>query len=158
MFSSGYAANLGVLSALAEAGDVIVSDALNHASIIDGCRLSRAETVVVPHLDLGAMEQALRRHESATRRFVVTESYFSMDGHSPELPQLRAICDRHEATLIVDEAHALGVFGERGRGMCQQLGIEADVVVGTLGKAVGAMGAFVAGSALLRSMPRSVPQ
>jgi 8-amino-7-oxononanoate synthase len=150
LFSSGYAANVGMLSALAERGDVIVSDALNHASIVDGCRLCRADVVVVPHLDLSAMDRALAAHPHG-RRWLVTESYFSMDGHVPDLAKLRDLCDRHDAALVVDEAHALGVFGPRGRGLCAASHITPDVLVGTLGKAVGLMGAFVAGSEALRA-------
>jgi 8-amino-7-oxononanoate synthase len=143
-FTSGYAANVGALSALAGSGDLVVSDALNHASIIDGIRLSRARVAVVPHLDVAAVEGALRRRSEA-RAFVVTESYFSMDGDSPDLCSLRAVCDAHGAALLVDEAHALGVLGPEGRGVCAGAGVRADVVVGTFGKAFGAAGAFVAG-------------
>ncbi len=150
-FSSGYAANVGALAALAGPEDVIVSDALNHASIIDGCRMSRARVRVVPHLDIAAVEQALRGARSARRRLVVTESYFSMDGDSPDLRRLRAACDANDAALYLDEAHALGVFGLGGRGLAHATGITPDVLVGTFGKAVGMQGAFVAGSATLRS-------
>lgn len=149
LFSSGFAANVGVIPALAGDDAVIVSDALNHASIVDGCRLSRARRVVVPHLDLGAIERALGEAVESVR-WVVTESYFSMDGDSPNLPALRALCDRHGAGLYVDEAHALGVFGPSGAGKCREAGIHADVLVGTLGKAVGVQGAFVASSPTLR--------
>ncbi len=145
VFSSGYAANLGVLSALAGPGDLIVSDALNHASIIDGARLSRARVQVVPHLDAGAVARALEAPREG-RAFVVTESYFSMDADTPDLGELRRICDRHGAALFVDEAHALGVLGPEGRGLCKAAGIVPDVLVGTFGKAFGAGGAFVAGS------------
>lgn len=148
LFSSGYAANIGVVSALAQAGDLVVSDALNHASIIDGCRLSRARVEVVPHLDLGAIRRLLERPRQG-RAWVVTESYFSMDADTPDLAALRSVCDEHGAALIVDEAHALGVFGPRGRGLCAQSGVSPDVLVGTLGKAFGVGGAFVAGSELL---------
>jgi len=148
VFSSGYAANLGVLSALAGPRDLIVSDALNHASIIDGARLSRARVQVVPHLDAGAVAHALEKPREG-RAFVVTESYFSMDADSPDLGELRRICDRHGAALIVDEAHALGVLGPEGRGLCKAAGIVPDVLVGTFGKAFGAGGAFVAGSRAL---------
>lgn len=147
LFSSGYAANVGVLSALLETGDLVVSDALNHASIIDGIRLGRAELVIVPHLDVGAVSDALERPRSG-RAWVVTESYFSMDADSPDLARLRRTCDEHGAGLIVDEAHALGVFGAEGRGLCAA-GATPDVLVGTLGKSFGAAGAFVAGSRLL---------
>jgi 8-amino-7-oxononanoate synthase len=151
LFSSGYAANVGVLSALAGAGDVIVSDALNHASIIDGCRLSGATVRVVRHLDVGHTEDALRDAGGARRRWVVSEGYFSMEGDSPDLAALRTLCDRHDAGLIVDEAHALGVFGPRGTGVCALAGVRPDVLIGTAGKALGLQGAFVAGSSTLRS-------
>jgi 8-amino-7-oxononanoate synthase len=151
LFSSGYAANVGVLSALAQRGDVIVSDALNHASIIDGCRLSRATVRVVAHLDVGEVEDALRQAASATRRWVVTEGYFSMEGDSPDLAALRLACNRHDAALIVDEAHALGVFGPRGTGLCAESDVRPDVLIGTAGKALGLQGAFVAGSRSLRA-------
>ncbi len=146
VFSSGYAANLGVLSALAGPGDLIVSDALNHASIIDGARLSRATVQVVPHLDTSAVRRALEAWRGPGRAFVVTESYFSMDADSPDLGALGALCAEHGAALIVDEAHALGVLGPEGRGLCAAAGVRADVLVGTFGKAFGAAGAFVAGS------------
>jgi 8-amino-7-oxononanoate synthase len=110
VFTSGYAANVGAIAALAMEGDVIVSDALNHASIIDGCRLSDARCVVVPHNGLEAIREALRSTK-ARRRWVVTESYFSMEGDSPNLAALRGICDELDAVLIVDEAHALGALG-----------------------------------------------
>lgn len=150
LFSSGYAANVGMISALAGPGDVIVSDALNHASIIDGCRLSGARVVVTPHLDVGAVESALGRAVDARRRWVMTESYFSMDGDSPDLVALRRLCDRFDAALVVDEAHALGVFGLGGRGLSARAGVRPDVLVGTLGKAFGLQGAFVAGARVLR--------
>jgi len=148
-FSSGYAANIGVLSSLAGAGDLIVSDALNHASIIDGARLSRAEVAVVPHRDVDAVSAALRRRRPGSRAFVVTESYFSMDADSPDLPALRAACDAEGAALVIDEAHALGVLGPDGRGLCAAKGVAPDVLVGTFGKAFGAAGAFVGGSETL---------
>ena len=151
VFSSGYAANIGVLSALAAPGDVIVSDSLNHASIIDGCRLSGATIVVVPHNAPGEVDAALARSASVRRRWVVTESYFSMDADIADLGRLRDICDRHDAALIVDEAHALGVFGTQGGGLCREAGVRPDVLIGTLGKAIGLQGAFVAGSSDLRA-------
>lgn len=150
VFTSGYAANVGLLAALAGPGDLIVSDALNHASIIDGARLSRARVAVVPHLDGGAVARALEGGRPG-RAFVVTESYFSMDADSPDLRALRGICDAHGAALIVDEAHAVGVLGAEGRGLCADGGVRADAVVGTFGKAFGAGGAFVAGCPALMS-------
>jgi 8-amino-7-oxononanoate synthase len=142
LFSSGYAANVGVLAGLTGPGDLVVSDALNHASIIDGCRLSRATVRIVPHADPDAVDHALRG--PARRRWVVTESYFSMDGDTADLAALRHISDAHDAGLIVDEAHALGVFGPRGSGRCVAAGVRADVTVGALGKAVGLQGGFAA--------------
>ena len=151
VFSSGYAANVGTLAALAGPGDVIVSDALNHASIIDGCRLSGASIAIAPHNAPEAIDAALARSSDARRRWVVTESYFSMDADIADLRALREICDRRDAALIVDEAHALGVFGGSGCGLCRELNVQADVLVGTLGKAIGLAGAFVAGSTRLRT-------
>ena len=148
LFASGYAANLGALSALAQPEDLIISDELNHASIIDGCRLSRAQLRVVPHLDLTAVESALK--QPARRRWVVCESYYSMDGDMADLPALRRLCDQHGAYLYVDEAHALGVFGPNGSGLCARSGVKPEVLIGTLGKALGSHGAFVAGEDALR--------
>ncbi|WP_438033654.1 aminotransferase class I/II-fold pyridoxal phosphate-dependent enzyme [Sorangium sp. So ce204] len=151
LFSSGYAANVGTVAALARPGDVVVSDALNHASLIDGCRLSGATVEVVGHVDVEAVESALVRARGARRRWVVTESLFSMDGDTPDLHRLRELCDRHDAALIVDEAHALGVFGPRGAGLCAEAGVRPDALIGTLGKSLGLHGAFVAGSSTLRT-------
>ena len=145
VFTSGYAANVGALSALLGRDDVVISDALNHASLIDGMRLARARVSVFPHNDLGAVE-ALLKASRGRRTWVVTESYFSMDADSPDLPRLRALCDAYGAFLYLDEAHALGVFGPEGRGLAAAADVIADVVVGTLGKSLGAQGAFVAGA------------
>ncbi|MBM4361635.1 MAG: aminotransferase class I/II-fold pyridoxal phosphate-dependent enzyme [Deltaproteobacteria bacterium] len=145
LFTSGYAANVGTIAALARPGDIIHSDALNHASLIDGCRLSRATIAPYPHRDLDALAQGLRRRVSG-RHWVITESYFSMDGDSPDLGRIRALCDAHAAALVIDEAHALGVFGPEGAGLTRDAAVRADVLIGTLGKAVGTQGAFVAGS------------
>ena len=144
LFSSGYAANVGVIQALVQREDLVVSDALNHASIIDGLRMARPRVAVVPHLDVGAVETALAT-STAGRRWVITESYFSMDADSPDLGALRRVCDAHNAALIVDEAHALGVLGRQGLGLCADAGVVPDVLIGTLGKAFGAAGAFVGG-------------
>jgi 8-amino-7-oxononanoate synthase len=151
LFTSGYAANVGALSALAMRGDLVISDALNHASIIDGCRLSGADVAVVPHADTAAVREALVRGRGHARRFVVTESYFSMDGDSPDLSALRELTLEHDAALVLDEAHALGVLGPEGRGLAAAAGVVPDVLVGTLGKAMGLQGAFVAGSERLRA-------
>lgn len=147
-FSSGYLANLAVLSTLTDAGDVIFSDALNHASVIDGIRLSRARCVVFPHLDLQALGAALEREACQGLRFVVVESLFSMDGDEAPLEALAALCERTGAVLIVDEAHAVGVYGPRGSGLIEASGVDGAVTVSinTAGKALGVAGAFVAGS------------
>ena len=145
LFGSGYAANVGVLTTLLAPGDVVFSDELNHASIIDGCRLSRAEIVVVPHRDLGALEAGLRAC-TARRKLVVSESLFSMDGDLADVAALSELCRRHEAALVLDEAHALGARGPEGRGIAAAVGVVPDVLVGTCGKALGAFGAFVATS------------
>ncbi len=146
LFSSGYAANLAVVGALALPEDHVVADALNHASLIDGVRLSGAARTVCPHLSVEAVDEALRVPSSGAK-WVVTESYFSMDGDVPELAALAGLTHRHHAGLIVDEAHALGVFGPQGRGLCAEAGIRPTALVGTFGKAFGLQGAFVAGSA-----------
>ncbi len=143
LFNSGYAANVGVLTTLLRAGDVVFSDELNHASIIDGCRLSRAEVVVFPHRDLGALEAALCDRRGL-RRVVVSESLFSMDGDVADVAALAALTQRHDASLVLDEAHALGVMGPEGRGVAAAAGVTPDLLIGTLGKALGSFGAFAA--------------
>lgn len=143
LFTSGYAANVGVITALAGAGDVIFSDELNHASIIDGSRLSRAQIVVVPHRDLHALEGALATHRGR-RRFVISETLFSMDGDVADVVALADLSGRHDAALILDEAHAVGVWGPEGRGVAAEHGVVPDILVGTCGKALGASGAFAA--------------
>jgi 8-amino-7-oxononanoate synthase len=148
LFGSGYAANAGAISALVDEHSIVLSDRLNHASLIDGCRLSRARVHVYEHLDCGHVERLLRSHRAEGRSaLLITESLFSMDGDVAPLEDLRALCDRYEVGLYVDEAHALGVLGPQGRGLCAAAGIRADVLLGTLGKAFGTSGAFVAGAA-----------
>ena len=149
-FTSGYAANVGALSALVRPGDRVLSDALNHASIIDGLRLSRATIEIVPHLDVDAVARALGTGPTA-RTWVVTESYFSMDADVPALPRLRDLCQEAGAGLYVDEAHALGVYGPEGRGLCADQGVVPDVLAGTLGKSFGLGGAFIAGASTVTS-------
>lgn len=145
LFSSGYAANLGLLQAFASSEDVVFSDALNHASLIDGCRLSRARVHVYRHLDTDHLAALLRAHRAPHRRaFICSETLFSMDGDEAPLAALRALATEHDASLILDEAHALGVFGPAGRGLAAEAGVSPDVLVGTLGKALGTAGAFVA--------------
>ena len=145
-FTSGYAANVGALSALVRPGDRVLSDALNHASIIDGLRLSRGTVEIYPHLDVQAVARALSNGPTV-RTWVVTESYFSMDADVPDLTRLRGLCETSGAALYVDEAHAIGVYGPEGRGLCASQGFVPDVLVGTLGKSFGLGGAFVGGSA-----------
>lgn len=142
-FSNGYAANVGTLSALLGPGDVVFSDQLNHASIVDGCRLSRADIVVYPHCDLAALDGQLRVRPGR-RRLVVSETLFSMDGDIADVAGLAAVCKRHDAALMVDEAHAIGARGPEGRGEAAIAGVVPDVLVGTCGKALGTYGAFVA--------------
>ena len=150
VFPTGYQTNIGVLTALAGPDDVIVSDALNHASIVDGCRLSRARIAVYPHADAATAARLLAEARGARRRLLVTESLFSMDGDVAPLPALAAAADAHDAVWIVDEAHAFGVLGPEGRGLCAENHVEPDVLIGTLGKALGAAGGFIAGTRLLR--------
>jgi 8-amino-7-oxononanoate synthase len=156
LFSSGYAANVGTIQALAGPDDVIFSDALNHASLIDGCRLSRAKVYVYSHRDVDHLASLLQQHRAASRRaLIITDSLFSMDGVTAPLRDLAALGRSFEAGLLVDEAHALGVFGPGGRGLAAAQGVEPDVVVGTLGKSFGVAGAFVAGSKELVSLIRN---
>ncbi|HLB29679.1 MAG TPA: 8-amino-7-oxononanoate synthase [Dehalococcoidia bacterium] len=148
LFSSGYMANLGAITALAGPADAVFSDQLNHASIVDGCRLSGARIHVYPHRDMEALEVLLRGAASYRRRLIVTEGLFSMEGDLAPLPELARLAERYGALLTVDDAHGIGVLGDGGRGSLEQLGLPAGVhvLVGTLGKALGSGGAFVAGS------------
>ena len=150
LFSSTYAANVGLVSSLGIEGSLVISDAANHASLIDGARLAKAEVAIVRHLGLESIESHLRARSGAMTCWVVTESYFSMDGDGPDLASLRALCDAYDACLIVDEAHALGVFGPNGAGRCAEQGVRPDILVGALGKAVGTHGGFVASTQLVR--------
>jgi len=148
LFSSGYLANLAVLTTFPEKGDLILSDRLNHASLIDGARLSAARRIVFPHRDPAALAALIDQHNDGGQVFVVTESVFSMDGDEAPLADYAAICRERGAWLIVDEAHAVGVFGQRGSGLIEDTGTKDDVFlsINTGGKALGVGGAFVAGS------------
>jgi 8-amino-7-oxononanoate synthase len=154
-FGSGYAANLGLLTSLVQLEDVVFSDELNHASLIDGIRLSGARKVIYPHLDLSALERALRVN-GARRKFVVTETVFSMDGDVAPVREMAELCQRYGAALILDEAHATAVHGPSGRGISADAGALPDsnscvaATVHTCGKALASAGAFVCGSAVLR--------
>jgi 8-amino-7-oxononanoate synthase len=147
LFPSGYQANLGTITALAGPDDLIVADRSVHASIIDGCRLSKAKLAFFPHFDLDGADHHLRVHGSSRRRrILVTESLFSMEGDIAPLQRLADLARTHDAILYVDEAHSLGCLGPGGRGLCAQAQVIPDVFIGTLGKAFGASGAFVAGA------------
>ena len=152
VFSTGYMANMGLLTAVAEKDDVIYSDALNHASIIDGCRLSRAQVEIFPHRDTDALETLLKKRKQFRRRFIKTDGVFSMDGDLAPLPRLTELATAYSAQLIVDDAHGTGVLGSRGGGTAQHFGLEGKIaiIMGTMGKALGCFGAFVAGSSELR--------
>lgn len=159
-YATGYMANVGAISALVGRGDAVVSDELNHASIIDGCRLSGADVLVYRHGDLDDLARKLALCRSRRRRLAVSDGVFSMDGDLLDLPRFLEVCERHDAFSMVDEAHAIGVIGETGRGLSELFGCGSpDVTVGTLSKALGSEGGFVSGSRLLvdylRNMSRS---
>lgn len=151
VFGSGYLANLGALTALAGPGDVIFSDELNHASLIDGCRLTKADLRVYRHCDPEHLRSLLEQAPSAHRRLIVTDSIFSMDGDFAPLREIVGIARQFEAAIMIDEAHAVGVIGPGGAGLAAEFGLEKeiDIHIGTLSKALGAYGAYIAGSAVL---------
>ncbi|MEO2068734.1 MAG: 8-amino-7-oxononanoate synthase, partial [Desulfurobacteriaceae bacterium] len=151
LFSTGYMANVGVISTLAKEGDLILSDELNHASIIDGCRLSKAKVKVYGHSNVEELEFILSKERKNYRRcFIVTDSVFSMDGDIAPLKELFKIKDEYDAVLIIDDAHATGVIGWSSLDVFNIVPDERTVIVGTLGKALGTFGAFVCGSRILR--------
>ena len=150
LFGTGYMANVGTIAALVRKGDVVLSDALNHASIIDGCRLSGADVVVYRHNDMDDLARRLAFCREHRRRLVVSDAVFSMDGDILDLPRFLAVCRRHDAFSMIDEAHATGVLGATGRGLAEHWGCaHADITVGTLSKALGSEGGFVCGAAEL---------
>ena len=154
VFNSGFQANTGIIPTLVGRGDTVFSDSLNHASIIDGCRLSRAQVIVYEHCDADGLERKLRDAPAGGRKLIVTESLFSMDGDEAPLVALVDLAEKYGALLMVDEAHATGVFEPNGAGIIAKLGLTKRVPVqmGTLGKALGGFGAYVAGDSALREL------
>jgi glycine C-acetyltransferase len=148
VFNSGYAANIGIISALVGRGDVVFSDRLNHASIVDGALLSRARLVRYPHNDIETLRRLMSETETGGRRLIVTDGVFSMDGDLARLSELVVLKKEFDALLMVDDAHGTGVLGETGRGSAEQCGVmaEVDIHMGTLGKAFGSFGAYAAAS------------
>ena len=161
VFPTGYMANLGAITSLIGKDDIVLGDRLNHASLIDGCRLSGATFRAYRHRDLSGLEDSLKRASNFRRRMIVTDSLFSMDGDVADMKSLVELADRYDAITLVDEAHATGVIGTSGRGVCDAFQVEdrVDVRVGTLSKAVGCLGGFVVGSRdlidLLRNRART---
>jgi len=151
VFQSGFTANAGTVAAILGKEDVIISDELNHASIIDGCRLSRAQIKIFPHKDVAAMRRLLEESRDARRVLVITDGVFSMDGDIAPLPEIVAVAKEYGAITMVDDAHASGVLGSNGRGTVDHFGLhgQVDIQVGTLSKAIGVLGGYVAGSKLL---------
>lgn len=152
LYNSGYHANVGISSSIAQSGDVIFSDKLNHASIIDGMQLSKGKFFRYLHNDMHSLETLLKRErDNYKNAFIVTESVFSMDGDIADLKSIIELKKKYNCVLIVDEAHAFGVFGEKGLGVAESLGIvgEIDLIVGTFGKAIGSVGAFATGDKIL---------
>jgi 8-amino-7-oxononanoate synthase len=148
VFSSGYQANLGAITSLVGTGDVIFSDQLNHASLIDGARLSKAEVLVYRHGDMKDLESKLRSRGSARRKLIVSESVFSMDGDLAPLAEIARLAKKYSALSMVDEAHATGLFGQTGAGLVEHLGLgsQIDVQMGTFSKALGSLGGYLAAS------------
>lgn len=152
VFATGYLANIGVIPALADEGDVIFSDALNHASLVDGCRLSRARVEIFRHNDPQTLEDGLRRNSGARRKLVLVDGVYSMDGDLSPLPELLETCERHGAWLMLDDSHGTGVLGDHGRGTAEHFGLTGriPIEVGTLGKSLGSFGAWISGPRELR--------
>ena len=147
VFPTGYMANLGAISSLVSKGDLVICDKLNHASIIDGCRLSGADFRVYAHCDMEKLENILRKSSRYNRKLIVTDSVFSMDGDLAPLPDIVRIAGKYKAMVMVDEAHGTGVFGRNGRGVVEHFNLnnEIDIIMGTLSKAIGSLGGYVTG-------------
>ena len=161
VFSTGYMANIGAISSFVSKGDLVICDKLNHASIIDGCRLSGADFRVYPHCDIEKLENILRKSAKYSHKLIVTDTVFSMDGDLAPLPDIVRIASKYKAMVMVDEAHGTGVFGEKGSGVVEHFNLskKINIVMGTLSKAVGSMGGYVSGEAglidFLRNKARS---
>jgi len=152
VFSTGYAANVGTISAVAQEGDLLLSDSLNHASLIDGCRLSKAKSIVYPHSDMQAVHQILSQHRSQFKRcYLATDTLFSMNGDLAKLLEIVSLAETFDMAVIVDEAHATGIYGKNGRGWVEECGLEKQIAIriGTLSKAIGSVGGFAHGSQVL---------
>ncbi len=147
VFPTGYMANIGTISSLVSNGDLVISDKLNHASIIDGCRLSGADFRVYPHCDMEKLENILKKSSKYSRKLIVTDTVFSMDGDLAPLPDIVRIAHKYKAMVMVDEAHGTGVFGKRGGGVVEHFNLskKVGIVMGTLSKAVGSLGGYVTG-------------
>ena len=143
LYSSGYLANIGVITAIADKQTVIFSDQYNHASLIDGCRLSKARIVIYKHNDMNDLERKLIRFEQTNKKIILTDGVFSMDGDVAPLDQLDYLAKRYHSLLVVDDAHGTGVLGESGRGSTEYFGLQPDILIGTLSKAFGSEGGFV---------------
>ena len=157
VFPTGYMANLGVITSLVSNGDLVICDRLNHASIIDGCRLSGADFRVYAHCNMEKLETILKKSTMYNRKLIVTDSVFSMDGDLAPLPDIVKIAAKYNAMLMVDEAHGTGVFGQNGRGVAEHFNLckEVDIVMGTLSKAIGSLGGYVSGDIDLISYLRN---
>ena len=157
VFPTGYMANLGVITSLVSNGDLVICDRLNHASIIDGCRLSGADFRVYAHCNMEKLENILKKSTMYNRKLIVTDSVFSMDGDLAPLPDIVKIAAKYNAMLMVDEAHGTGVFGQNGRGVAEHFNLckEVDIVMGTLSKAIGSLGGYVSGDIDLISYLRN---
>lgn len=161
VFPTGYMANIGTISSLVSKGDLVICDKLNHASIIDGCRLSGADFRIYPHCDMEKLENVLRKSAKYSRKLIVTDTVFSMDGDIAPLPDIVRIALKYKAMVMVDEAHGTGVFGQMGRGVVEHFNLseKVNIIMGTLSKAVGSLGGYVSGDAdlinYLRNKARS---
>jgi len=157
VFPTGYMANIGTISSLVSKGDLVICDKLNHASIIDGCRLSEADFRVYPHCDMKKLENILKKGTKYSRKLIVTDTVFSMDGDIAPLPDIVGIARKYKAMVMADEAHGTGVFGKRGGGVVEHFNLskKIDIVMGTLSKAVGSLGGYVSGDADLINFLRN---